>query len=324
MQGPGDCEKPVPGDHALAAICAMNPVDTASINAMPTVRGGPIRWLILGGVLLIAAIALGAVVMAGNFRERALHNAERELENTVLLLARHFDQQLEDFEVVQKDLIDFMRATGVSNAETYKRQMSNETIHKMLKSKMSALSYVGGLHLFDAEGRLINTSASWPAPLVTVADRPYFRTFKSEPYAPEMIVEPVFSRITGVWTTVIARKVTGSGGEFIGAVGRGIESTNLEKFFASVALAQGAAISIHHRDGTLLARYPHAAEMIGKNFRTGPASQQQVFELPHSTARLTSPIDSKDRIISSRTLNKFPLLIVATTTTAAALADWRE
>src|SRR4051794_25818936 len=269
--------------------------DTASINATPAVRGGPIRWLILGGVLLIAAIALGAVVMGGNFRERALHNAERELENTVLLLSRHFDQQLEDFEVVQKDVLDYMRANGVTSADSYKRQMSGEAIHKMLKTKMSALSYVGGLHLFDVDGRLINTSASWPTPAVTVSDRPYFRTFKSEPSAPEMMIEPVFSRITGLWTTVIARKVTGSGGEFIGAVGRGIESTNFEKFFASVALAQGAAITMHHRDGTLLARYPHVSEMIGKNFRTGPALQQQVFELPHSTARLTSPIDGKDR-----------------------------
>jgi len=42
-------------------------------------RGGPIRWLILGGMLLIAAIAIGATVMAGNFRERALRNSEREL-----------------------------------------------------------------------------------------------------------------------------------------------------------------------------------------------------------------------------------------------------
>ena len=50
--------------------------------------------------------------MAGNFRERALHNAERELENSVLLLARHFDQQLEDFEVVQKDLIDYIASTA--------------------------------------------------------------------------------------------------------------------------------------------------------------------------------------------------------------------
>ena len=53
--------------------------------------GGPIRWLILGGTLLIAAIAIGATLMAGHFRERALRNSERELENTVLLLARHFD-----------------------------------------------------------------------------------------------------------------------------------------------------------------------------------------------------------------------------------------
>ena len=36
---------------------------------------------------------------------------------------------------------------------------------------------------------------------------------------------------------------------------------------------------MHHRDGTLLARHPHVAEMIGKNFKTGPAAQQRVFEL---------------------------------------------
>ena len=82
----------------------MISIGTAWFKITPAFRGGPIRWLILGGVLLIAAIAIGATIMAGNFRERALRNSERELENTVLLLARHFDQQLEDFEVVQKDL----------------------------------------------------------------------------------------------------------------------------------------------------------------------------------------------------------------------------
>jgi diguanylate cyclase (GGDEF)-like protein/PAS domain S-box-containing protein len=91
-----------------------------------------------------------------------------------------------------------------------------------------------------------------------------------------------------------------------------------------VALGPGAAISMHHRDGTLLARHPHVEEMIGKNFRTGPANQQRVFELDRSAARLTSPIDGKDRLISSRALSKFPIVIVATNTTTAALADWRE
>ena len=297
---------------------------TASFSIKTVVRGGPIRWLILGGVLLIAAIAIGATVMASNFRERALRNSERELENTVLLLARHFDQQLADFEIVQKDLISFMRSGGITTTENYKRRMSTEEVHLMLKSKIEALSYVGGVNVFDADGRLINSSAAWPAPPINVSDRTYFKTFKASPQSPAVVIEPVYSRITGVWTTVIARKVMGPNGEFLGAIGRGIEPANFERFFASVALGSGAAIAMHHRDGTLLARYPHIEEMIGRNFKTGPASQQQVFELAYTTSRLTSPLDGKARVISSRALTNFPIVIVATSTTSAALADWRE
>jgi len=64
---------------------------SASFNFPRSVSGNPIRWLIVGGVFLIAAITIGTTIIAGNFRERALNSSERELENTVLLLARHFD-----------------------------------------------------------------------------------------------------------------------------------------------------------------------------------------------------------------------------------------
>ncbi|MGQ0684430.1 bifunctional diguanylate cyclase/phosphodiesterase [Bradyrhizobium sp.] len=296
----------------------------ASASLAAVLRGGPIRWLVFGGMLLMAAIAVGATVMAGNFRERALHNAGRELENTVLLLARHFDQQLEDIQVVQNDLIDHIRASGIVTAESYKHQMSTEATNRLLVSKLSALSYVGGIHLFDDEGRLINTTAAWPAPPVNVADRPYFRAFKFDPDSPEVIVEPLYSRITGIWTTVIARKVVGASGEFIGMVGRGIESDLFAKFFATVAFTPGSAIAIHHRNGTLLARHPHLPEMIGKNFKRGPALQQRVFEQASSSSRLTSPLDGKDHLIASRALERFPMVVVASTTTEAALADWRE
>ena len=146
---------------------------------------------------------------------------------------------------------------------------------------------------------------AWPAPPVNVADRAYFKTFRSGPQSPEMLIEPVYSRITGAWTTVIARKVTGPNGEFLGAIGRGIEPANFEKFFATVALGHGATIAMHHRDGTLLARHPHVAEMIGKNFKTGPAAQRQMFERDRSTTRLASPIDGQDRLISSRDADEF-------------------
>src|SRR5258707_5627763 len=77
-------------------------------DSKSAVRPGPIHGLILCGVVMIVAIAIGTATMVGNFRERALNSSERGLENTVLLLARHFDQQLEDFEVVQKDIVEQM------------------------------------------------------------------------------------------------------------------------------------------------------------------------------------------------------------------------
>ena len=297
---------------------------TASFILKHSIRGGPIRWLILGGVFLIAAITIGTTIIAGNFRERALNSSERELENTVLLLARHFDQQLEDFEVIQKDLIAYMRSSGIASREDYKRRMSGQDIHLMLKAKLGALSYVGGVNIFDADGVLINASASWPVPEVRVADRSYFKVFKSDPRSPDMLIEPVYSRITGLWTTVIARRMTGPTGEFLGAVGRGIEAANFEKFFASLALGEGAAISMYHRDGTLLARYPHVDAMIGQNFKAGPVHQQVLAKSDHGTVRIISPIDGQDRLASARTLRNFPISVVATTTVASALADWRE
>jgi Cache domain len=296
---------------------------TASFDVKASVSDNPIRWLILGGVLLIAAIAIGTSVMIGNFRERALKSSERELENTVLLLARHFDQQLDDLQVVQKDLIAYMQSSGIDSIERYKRRMSSPDIHLMLKAKLSALSYVGGINIFDADGALINASGAWPVPAVNVADRPYFKAFKSDPKSPEILVEPVHSRVTGAWTTVIARKVTGPDGEFLGAIGRGIEPANFEKFFASLALGDDAAITMFHRDGTLLARYPHAESMIGRNFKTGPLLSYILTKADQGTMRLKSPLNGEDRLGSARALSGFPFVIVATTTVSAALADWR-
>ncbi|OAF02461.1 diguanylate cyclase [Bradyrhizobium centrolobii] len=288
------------------------------------VRSGPIRWLVVGGALLIAAIAVGATLMAQNYRERALRNSGRELENTVLLLAHHFDQQLQDFAVIQKDFIDHVRATGIANAEDYRKRLSGQDIHRMLRSKIEALPYMGGVNVIDADGNLINSSTAWPAPKVNVADRSYFRTFRYDPYAPDVLIEPVHSRISGAWTILILRRIVGPNGEFMGIIGRGIEPANFEKFFESVVLGEGATISMLHRDGTLLARYPHASDLMGRNFKAGPFEQQRIFGLDHFAGRFVSPVDGEDRLISARALPHFPILMMATTTRAAALADWRE
>ena len=288
------------------------------------VRSGPIRWLVVGGTLLIAAIAVGAVLMAQNFRERALRNSARELENTALMLSHHFDQQLQDFAVIQKDFVDHVATTGVVSADDFRNRMSGQDIHRLLRSKIEALPYIGGVNLIDADGNLINSSTAWPVPKVYVGDRAYFRTFRYDPHSPDVLIEPVHSRISGAWTILIVRKLVAPNGEFMGVVARGIEPANFEKFFETVMLGDGATISMLHRDGTLLARYPHAGELMGRNFRNGSFEQQRMFDLAHFAGSFISPLDGQDRLISAHALPHFPILITATMTRAAALTDWRE
>jgi hypothetical protein len=137
---------------------------TASFNVRASVRGGPIRWLIVGGGFLIAAIMIGTTIMAGNFRERALTNRERELENTVLLLARHFDQQLEEFTLIQENVVTQIRQAGIISPDGFRGEMATLDWHEVLRAKLGAYPDIAGVNVFDSNGILINSSETWPVP----------------------------------------------------------------------------------------------------------------------------------------------------------------
>jgi hypothetical protein len=296
----------------------------ASAPAVKTAaRGDPVRWLVIGGLLLIAAITIGTTIMAGNFRERALEGGERELENTVLLVSRHFDQQLEDFMGVQKDILAQIATSRIASPEAFRAQLSTAEWHEMLRLRLRAYTDVAGVNMFDANGVLINSSEHWPVPDVRIADRAFFKAFKSGA-AEQFRIELVQGRFAHGWATVIACRVAAPNGELLGVVTRAIQPTSFESFLGSVTLAPEASIAMHHRDGTLLARYPHVEGTLGQNYKNGSEAQQKIFERDRFTARIISPFDGQSRLISSHELAKFPIVIVATTTAEAALADWRE
>jgi diguanylate cyclase (GGDEF)-like protein/PAS domain S-box-containing protein len=286
-------------------------------------RRNPIRWLVISGILLIVAIATGTAVMITNFRDHALESSTRELENTTLLLARHFDQELDDVEVPLIDLVEKIHQAGIASADDFKRRMSTHEMHLQLKDRVSRAYKIAGVNIYDADGVLINSSEVSPVPNVKIDDRAYFKTLKFDPEAKDLQIELVYSRFTVQWKILVAHRVNGPNGQFLGIVSRAIAPAKIEEFFSAVALGKGAAIIMHHHDGVLLARYPHVEEIIGKNFKVGSTAQAAVLSLDHGTSRLVSPVDGSERLVAVRSLARFPLTVVATTTVDSALADWR-
>ena len=130
------------------ALGSLRKATTGSEHIATPIRRGPILSLILCGGLLVAAIIVGTMMMVGEFRERALTNNERELENTVLLLTRHFEQQFEDSEIVANDVISRMQFSEIDSPETFRIWMSSHDAHLILKSKVErAVLYRRRRHL---------------------------------------------------------------------------------------------------------------------------------------------------------------------------------
>ncbi|MCK1357363.1 EAL domain-containing protein [Bradyrhizobium sp. 199] len=309
--------------QVLSGVAAGMPL--AARNGWEAViRRGPVLWLTLCGVLLVAGIFAVTAMAVGEFRERTLANRERELENTVQLIARHFDQQFEDSDVVAADVIGQMNLPEITSPAMFHERMSGLATNQMLRSKISSVSYLGDIAIYDADGELVNWSRAQPLPKINVSSRAYFQTFKSDPMAESVILESVRSFIIGKWTTIVARRLNGADGTFLGAMVRRIDPDSYQQYFASVALAEGTAISLFDREGKMLARFPHVEELIGRNFKDAPLMRKMLAEGGLHTLRVKGPIDGEDRLGSAASLSHFPLVIIATSTTAAALADWRQ
>ena len=280
-----------------------------------------IRWLIGCGVALIALIAIGTVFTVSSYRDRAIANAERESESVVLLLARHFDQELGDFTAIQSAFAD--RAKAMSSPDQFRREMSSHDVYLAVKARMEGGTDATGINIYDASGILINTTERFPAPPIGVADRHYFQVLQSSP-SQALAVELLRSRVTGKVAILIARKMVGIDGAFLGVIIRGFDPAKFEQSFASTALGQDAAISVFDQDSNMLARFPHVDGLAGKKLSTAPLYANKLADKDRDTSRIISPIDGQQRLVSLRKLDRFPLYITVTNTVAAALADWRE
>jgi diguanylate cyclase (GGDEF)-like protein len=281
-------------------------------------------WLILSGLALMGAISAGTAVTIERFKENAIETGKRELEGAVLLLARHFDRQFDDFAVVQKQVMEELHSRAIASPDVFRGEMGTLAVHKILMAKANGWADFAGVHVYDFKGTLINSSQSWPVPDISIDDRDYFRKLREDPARSLEIGVVPTSHFFAASAIVFARRVSGPHGEFLGVVTRALTPESLETFFASAGLGPEASISLHHRDGVLLARYPHVQALIGQNFKAGSSAQRAVFLQTDFAGRLASPMDGKDRLVASRMLTTYPLVIVATNTLESALAGWRS
>src|SRR5262249_19518247 len=162
--------------------------------------------------------------------------------------------------------------------------------------------HVGALNLWSAKGRLINSSEMWPVEDASILDRRYFQEFVSGKPTPDVIVEPVVSKVTKVWATIFARKIIGRERKIIVFAGRAVEPSHFEAFVGSLGLDSDTAISMIHRDGTIIARYPKDDKLVGQNVANTPSFQRALALGGNVSGRFINERLSEDKVGAVRSL----------------------
>jgi diguanylate cyclase (GGDEF)-like protein/PAS domain S-box-containing protein len=287
-------------------------------------RSGPVRMILLCGVLLIVAIAAGTGIMLSNLHSRALSENEREIKNTTLVLAKQMERDFDSVVSVQTSFIERIRNLGIVTSEEFQKKMSDYDTHLLLKDKVVGFNYLGALILVNSRGKIFNLSRFWPIPDINAADRDYFTALQSDAKLNSFVTKPFLNRATGTWIVQIARRVSGPNGEFLGLVLGAIELQSIEQYFARIVLGPNSAISLIHRDGELMARHPRVDSMIGRPI-PGEIAVKLVSNSDSGVGRQTGTVGkAEDRLIAVHRIAGYPFLIVPTTSTAAVLSDWKQ
>jgi diguanylate cyclase (GGDEF)-like protein/PAS domain S-box-containing protein len=284
-------------------------------------RQQPLRYVVLGGAFLIAAIVAASGLVIASFRERALGDSERELKNTVLILAEQLDRSFQAVELVQHGIVDRIAAAGVRTPEDFSHLLAGGAVHAMLRDKGSGLTQVGAIALVDASGAVVNVSRPhWPHG-VNVADRDYFRALRADPHLERFVSVPVSDRANGAWTIYVAQPVRSTDGRFAGLVLGAVDLDYFERLFGAITLGTSGTISLYRDDGVLLARYPRPARAIGRVFTK---ALKALGGGNAGTVRTVGTINPHPIIIAAHRLGHFPLYVSAAREIDQALASWRE
>lgn len=272
-------------------------------------------------VLLAAMLWLVMAVIVGAFlygeRQRALQHAVRDAEALVSVLGAHTARTYQAVDITLAGVADALRlAPGL--------QRDDPRFRQALRRRLEALQpYARAIFVLGPNGRLLQDTYYPSAPNASAADRTYFQAHRNDPGLKSAIWPPLRSRFRNDWFLAVTRQV-GDDTRFRGIVVASLEPRYFETLFRRLGLDGVQAITLHHVDGTLIARYPHQEDQIGRSFAESALFAQQLPRAATGSYITRSGLFSFERLVSYRVLEGMPLVVTMGQSTQTILESWRE
>src|SRR5260221_7252708 len=275
------------------------------------------RRFIVTSALAFAVFVIGAtIILAWQWRVTTLEAAEKHERGLSVALSELMARSIESVDILLRSVAETIGSGDLADPALAQR------IHEVTRERILGVPSLRALAVFDAAGRTVAFSRWHPPPAIHVEDRDYFIALRAQQSDDPYIGVPTLNRVNGEWTINVGRRLSNPDGSFAGVALATLEPLYYEQVYAAINLDRGGTIAMFRADGVLLARHPHAEEMLGQS--VGDTEFRRI--LGHSTtpvvARVTGRIDGKRRIVSGRYLGAYPIYVSVSQHEDVVLAPW--
>ena len=198
----------------------------------------------LAGTMTILLVFLVDLVLS---RHRDLEAGERRLQHFGIMMAEHTARTFEALDVLLRET-----STDLSqNQRAWEKWDPSRGWQYVAQRHSRAMPQLRDLIIFDRLGNQRYISTYFPAPKVNVRDRPYFQALEGG--AEAATFGPYIGPNSGRYTYAIARRVTGNGGAFAGAIFAAVEPDYLQDFCWSNRLSDDFEAVLTNAKGEIVA-----------------------------------------------------------------------
>jgi signal transduction histidine kinase len=284
--------------------------------------GGSRRLWIICALLVATTFAVGVVVVR-QLRQDAIASSVRELTNLGVVLAEQTSRTIQSVDLILREAQLRTSSLDVRSPTQFRTELAGQDVHQFLISHMHNLPQAEAIALIDASGALVNWSRQQPVAALDVADRDYFRYLSQHDDPNIYISHAIEGRTSGKWIIILARRISGPDGTFLGVAVGLVRADYLEDFFRTISMRPGEAITVLARDGTAIAGYPDIANRRGKRL----SEQSEWYE---RVAEGGGPYNSHGfliglrQIVTVHPLHDYPLVVDVNMSEKAVLARMYE
>lgn len=247
-------------------------------------------------------------------REQEIDRISAETLNLAKSLVQHAEDTFVVADSLLVDVVDRVESGGAL-PDSIKR------LDAFLIERVQSLQRIKSLSVYEDDGFLLTSSLPGHRGKVNALDQRFFRHHRESPSGDWFLGPLIRDPLGGDWVLTLSRRIDKPDGSFGGVVQASIPPRYFANFFGRFDVGTQGSITLIHKDGTLLTRYPYIDRAIGADLSNEPAFRQGKGS---GSYEFVSPVDGVARMGGYHRNHIFPIGVLSAVGRDEALAGWNR